>query len=374
MAHMLASGRIGSVRFLIDRGFQTSVRTAKLYKRFIGLFGEEAAVAVYNHAKFVCLTNSRWSIVITTSMNMNNNPRIEHYCIEDNRAIAEHLIGYVDRLADEMPAGLASSRPQQNHAFRAVFRDPAGGTGGARSAVGRLLAGAASPTVQVSPAKPGDVGDPFVLEVTRDERLTPKQWVALEALLLGSNRSQAAKKAGVAASTVASWAKKSVFKTILAEFRAERIGRVLRTVDDLVPIAVATLQDVMMDPTQNGSSRIAAAKEAFKLSGLSEANIRAELVGAPAAVERVPESPGEHRQQLLLAVRRLRSAAEQAGSYVATTNLLKLEVDMLAPGDAVDSETEDRDLMRELSTAIESLPAGLRQQFTASLANHGGHS
>lgn len=101
-------GRMQSIRFLMDsatqkRGQSTAVQIADL-------FGASAIRTTRLHAKFVLIRNDDWHVVVTSSMNLNLNPRIEQFEMTDDRARAELFWGFVDDLFDELPPGATNDR------------------------------------------------------------------------------------------------------------------------------------------------------------------------------------------------------------------------------------------------------------------------
>jgi hypothetical protein len=81
----------------------------------------------------------------------------------------------------------------------------------------------------------------------------------------------------------------------------------------------------------------------------------------------LPASPEEHRDEVMKSVRRLRASAEAGQSFVAASNLLKLEADLLgaeqARLDALSRGTDTRSaeaLFADLQRRFEALPDVLR--------------
>jgi hypothetical protein len=98
---LFESGAIRSCRWLLDPGFKS--RQPKFAQVLVNRFGLEAIRTVSNHAKFVVLRNDDWNVVIKTSMNLNNNPRLENYEICEGRELAEYIDGFVDYIFDTTP-------------------------------------------------------------------------------------------------------------------------------------------------------------------------------------------------------------------------------------------------------------------------------
>ncbi|GAF71785.1 unnamed protein product [marine sediment metagenome] len=92
----LESGKIKSVRFLVDFTFQR--RHPGAAARMRELFGIESVRVTKNHAKFCLFRNDIWNIVLTSSMNMNFNPRLEHFDIQDDVGMADYLQTLMDEI------------------------------------------------------------------------------------------------------------------------------------------------------------------------------------------------------------------------------------------------------------------------------------
>lgn len=64
----------------------------------IEYFGQAAVRVTRNHSKFHLISNEKWKITVMTSMNLNTNPSLEHYVIQDDPALA----GYIQSFFDEI--------------------------------------------------------------------------------------------------------------------------------------------------------------------------------------------------------------------------------------------------------------------------------
>ena len=101
------SGRMRSIRFILDS-------SAKRGQASVGdiadLFGQESIRATRTHAKFALLINAEWSVLITTSMNLNLNPRCEQFEMTDDPERAAVFAQFADELFHELPAGDTEDR------------------------------------------------------------------------------------------------------------------------------------------------------------------------------------------------------------------------------------------------------------------------
>jgi hypothetical protein len=83
VAEYLDNYRFLSVRFLLDRMFANS--RADIYKYVIEKFGVDCIRTTRLHAKFCCLYNADWAVVIETSANLNKNLRLESFRITEDK-------------------------------------------------------------------------------------------------------------------------------------------------------------------------------------------------------------------------------------------------------------------------------------------------
>ena len=64
-------------------------------------FGDDAIRLTKNHAKFVLIQNDAWDLVVRTSMNLNENRRLENWELSDSAEMAAYLVDVVDELFRE---------------------------------------------------------------------------------------------------------------------------------------------------------------------------------------------------------------------------------------------------------------------------------
>ena len=107
----LESGKIRSLRFLIDLSFKS--RKPEFLDEMVYLFGEDAIRVTVTHAKYAVITNESWNLVVRTSMNLNYNPRFENFEISDDKAFADFQLQIVDEIWSNQEAGKGlRERPQ----------------------------------------------------------------------------------------------------------------------------------------------------------------------------------------------------------------------------------------------------------------------
>lgn len=90
-AWLVTAGVIRRFRFLVDHSFPQ--REPAYCRRLRELFGDECIVLSKVHAKFCTIRNDAWNLCITGSMNLNRNPRWEHFTIADDARACDFLDG-----------------------------------------------------------------------------------------------------------------------------------------------------------------------------------------------------------------------------------------------------------------------------------------
>lgn len=110
-AEHLRDERILSLRLVVDCSF--GQRQPGYLALCRDLFGDDAIRTTRTHAKFVVITNDEWSVAVRTSMNLNENPRLESIEVSDDPALAGFLLSVVDDLwLEESPGDFRTkSRP-----------------------------------------------------------------------------------------------------------------------------------------------------------------------------------------------------------------------------------------------------------------------
>ena len=93
-----SDNRLLSCRWLVDRSFKT--RKPELCKHLQDTFGPAAIRTASTHAKFLLLWNGEWNLVIRTSMNLNQNPRVEDFEISDDQALMEYMRTLCEKVFD----------------------------------------------------------------------------------------------------------------------------------------------------------------------------------------------------------------------------------------------------------------------------------
>jgi len=110
-ADLISSADILSFRMIVDRSFKT--RQPKYFYHMAELFGENSIRQIRTHAKFMTITNDNWDIVVRTSMNLNENPRLENIEISDNKDFSDFFCQIADDIFEEVePEEIKSDLPE----------------------------------------------------------------------------------------------------------------------------------------------------------------------------------------------------------------------------------------------------------------------
>lgn len=100
---LMDSADILRFRMIVDRSFES--RQPEYVYHMQKLFGPSCIRAVRTHAKFFVVTNDRWRVVARTSMNLNENPRLENIEISTDPLLAKFLTDVVDGIFLEVGEG-----------------------------------------------------------------------------------------------------------------------------------------------------------------------------------------------------------------------------------------------------------------------------
>jgi hypothetical protein len=111
-AGLLADGKVRSARFLIDHTFQR--RKAHFCGQIRAMFGDDAIRITKNHAKLVVISNEKWKVNILTSMNLNQNLRLEYLLIRESPELAAFNESWISEIFKKKPS---AGQFEQTHAF-----------------------------------------------------------------------------------------------------------------------------------------------------------------------------------------------------------------------------------------------------------------
>ncbi|MBF0213041.1 MAG: hypothetical protein HQM00_05675 [Magnetococcales bacterium] len=107
---LLTNGNISKFRIMIDPSFKT--RKPEFCEQLVKVFGQECVRSFRNHAKFVIIKNDKYNLVIRTSMNLTQNPRMENFEISDDKDLCQFMQGIIDEVFTKVP---------KNHDFVRTF-------------------------------------------------------------------------------------------------------------------------------------------------------------------------------------------------------------------------------------------------------------
>lgn len=94
MQELLKSGRITGCRWLVDQTFVR--RVPALAAQIRRQFGDDAIRVTKTHAKFSTIINTEWQVAIRSSMNLNQNPRLESFQLGHDPELCAFLTAALD--------------------------------------------------------------------------------------------------------------------------------------------------------------------------------------------------------------------------------------------------------------------------------------
>lgn len=110
VGNLMEAMSITRLRMVLDRSFYN--RQPGYCHRMRDIFGDECIRFVRSHAKFLVIRNEIFNIVVRTSMNLNNNPRLENIEISESEGFAEFFGSIVDSIFTEIaPGEFKETRP-----------------------------------------------------------------------------------------------------------------------------------------------------------------------------------------------------------------------------------------------------------------------
>ena len=101
------NGLLRSCRFLMDSSAKRGQATPG---DVADLFGPDAVRTSRSHAKFVLIRNEDWAVVITSSMNLNLNPRLEQFEMTDDVDRYDFFDAFVQSVWTDLPEGWVNDR------------------------------------------------------------------------------------------------------------------------------------------------------------------------------------------------------------------------------------------------------------------------
>lgn len=105
MLQLLSSGAIRSCRWMVDLTFMR--RCPQLTAEIRAKFGADAIRVTKTHAKFCTITNDKWQIALRSSMNLNQNPRLESFQVGHDPVLCQFLSQVLDDIWQRQDKGIA---------------------------------------------------------------------------------------------------------------------------------------------------------------------------------------------------------------------------------------------------------------------------
>ena len=102
-ASLIEQSQVRSMRWVVDRSFEA--RQPSFTDRMRRVFGESTIRVTASHCKFLAIRNERWNLAVRTSMNLNENPRLENLEVSDDAGLCGFLTGVVDSIFEEAAEG-----------------------------------------------------------------------------------------------------------------------------------------------------------------------------------------------------------------------------------------------------------------------------
>lgn len=105
MLELLGSGAIRSCRWLVDLTFVR--RCPQLMAEIRAKFGADAIRVTKTHAKFCTIVNNEWQVALRSSMNLNQNPRMESFQVGHDPVLCQFLSQVLDDVWSKQSRGVA---------------------------------------------------------------------------------------------------------------------------------------------------------------------------------------------------------------------------------------------------------------------------
>jgi hypothetical protein len=105
MLELLGSGAIRSCRWLVDLTFMR--RCPQLTSEIRAKFGANAIRVTKTHAKFCTIVNDDWQIALRSSMNLNQNPRLESFQVGHDPELCRFLSQVLNDIWKRQDKGIA---------------------------------------------------------------------------------------------------------------------------------------------------------------------------------------------------------------------------------------------------------------------------
>jgi hypothetical protein len=108
MVELVQSGAIINCRWMVDLTFMR--RCPQLAAEIRRQFGHDAIRVTRTHAKFCTITNQDWQIALRSSMNLNQNPRLESFQVGHDPILCSFLESVLDDVWNKQDKNVADMR------------------------------------------------------------------------------------------------------------------------------------------------------------------------------------------------------------------------------------------------------------------------
>jgi len=111
-------GKIKNMRWIIDPSFQA--RQPSYVRTLNGAFGRNCIRTIPTHAKFIVMYNDNWSVLIQTSMNLNQNKRLESFTIIEDEKLCSFYKDFTSLVFSDIDQEL-NFESQNNKALKTLI-------------------------------------------------------------------------------------------------------------------------------------------------------------------------------------------------------------------------------------------------------------
>jgi hypothetical protein len=121
LGELLSNGRITDLQMVVDRSWPT--RQEKFCRHLLRQVGRDRVRTFRSHAKIMVTRNADWAVTVRGSLNLNPNPRMEQFDLEDNPTLADWIIAEVFEAAFRDMDKMDPGAQQQALFFQSLYDD-----------------------------------------------------------------------------------------------------------------------------------------------------------------------------------------------------------------------------------------------------------
>jgi hypothetical protein len=100
---LIEQSHVRRMRWVVDRSLESRERA--FTARMRSVFGDGSIRVTSTHCKFLAIRNERWNLAVRTSMNLNENVRLENIEVSDDAGLCGFLVNVVDGIFAEAAEG-----------------------------------------------------------------------------------------------------------------------------------------------------------------------------------------------------------------------------------------------------------------------------